>query len=146
MYSTDVVLFSNFCGRNFVSREVTQPPCQNKKTVELQIHGFQFQISITKIFSALQYLKLLQLSTHGLVSISFREGNLFLEGVGILSLSNYSWTVRLQIVSLGAHSLHYLFPLMGNLLLEGVGILSLSNYACLSSLVMENSCSRQLEF
>ena len=43
-------------------------------------------------------------------------------------MSNYSWTVGLQIVSLGTHGLHYLFPFVGKLLLEAVGILRLSNY------------------
>ena len=52
-----------------------------------------------------------------------------LEAGGILSLSNYSWTVGLQIVLLGTHGLHYLFPFVGKFLLEAVGILSLSNYS-----------------
>ena len=64
-----------------------------------------------------------------------------LEAVGILSLSNYSWTVGFQtvslgthglhymFVSLGTHGLHYLFPFVGNFLLEAVGILSLSSYS-----------------
>jgi len=51
------------------------------------------------------------------------------EAVGILSKSNFSSTVGLQIVSLGMHDLHYLFPFVGKFLLEAVGILSLSNYS-----------------
>ena len=48
---------------------------------------------------------------------------------GILSLSNYSWTVGLQIVSLGTHGVHYLLSFVGKLLLEEVRILRLSNYS-----------------
>ena len=80
---------------------------------------------------------------------------------GILSLSNYSWTVGLQIVSLGTHGVHYLLSFVGKLLLEEVGILSLSNYSWtlanwiallamhglhyLFALVMEYSWLRQVE-
>ena len=52
--------------------------------------------------------------------VEFGDGKILLEAVGILSLSNYSWTLGLQIVSLVMYGMH-----------------------CLFSLVMENSCSRQ---
>ena len=55
------------------------------------------------------------------LSIFFCDGNFLLEAVGILSLSNYSWTIGLQIVSL-------------------------ARQVCLFSFVMEIFCSRHLEF
>ena len=43
------------------------------------------------------------------LSIFFRDGNFLLEAVGILSLSNYSCIIGLQIVLFGTHGLHCLF-------------------------------------
>ena len=74
-------------------------------------------------------LQIVSLGTHGLHYLFPFVGNLLLKAVGILSLSNYAWTVRLQIVSCDTHGLHYLFPFVENFLLEAVGLLSLSNYA-----------------
>ena len=61
--------------------------------------------------------------TIGLQIVQFGDGKFLLEAVGILSMSNYCRTLGLQIVSLGMHVLHCLFPF-----------------------VKKNSCSRQLEF
>jgi hypothetical protein len=55
------------------------------------------------------------------LSVFFRDEKFLLEAFGILSLSNYSWTIGLQIVSLARH-------------------------ACLFAFVMEISFSRHLEF
>ena len=62
------------------------------------------------------------------LSVSFR-GEFVAQGSWNFELSNYSWTVGLQIVSCDTHGLHYLFPFVENFLLEAVGLLSLSNYA-----------------
>ena len=94
----------------------TAPPCQNKKTVGLQVHGFRIQISIylskatsfsEKDFGTIfvQSVEVVEHAWFG-VSVSFRDGKFLLEVVGILSLSKYSWAFGLQIVSLGTYGMH----------------------------------------
>ena len=64
-------IFSNFCGQNFVSREVTQRPRVKTKPLVCRFMAFvfKFQFSPQYLFCQtriLDQLKLLQLSTHGL--------------------------------------------------------------------------------
>ena len=56
------------------------------------------------------------------LSVFFCDGKFLLEAVGILSLSNYSWTIGSQIVKFGKHG-----------------------FDCLFSFMMENFCLRQVE-
>ena len=84
----------------------------------------------------------------------FGDGKFLLEAVGILSLSNYSWTFGLQIVLLGTYGMHcehfprgsWNFVLVHMFLINWMVLLGTHGLHCLSSLVMENSCLRQLEF
>ena len=123
-------IFSNFCGRNFVSREVTQRPrVKTKKPLVCRFMAFVFKFSS---FSSVPFLSDEDFGPVEVVAIDvyfplerldsrmFREKN-FDRGSSTFELVHMVLINRM--VLLGTHGLH-----------------------CLFSLVMENSCSRQLEF
>ena len=89
------------------------------------------------------------------LSIFFCDGNFLLEAVGILSLSNYSWTIGLQIVLLPRHACLFSFVIETFCLrhleifliyLNWIILLGTHGLHCLFSFMLENSCSRHLEF
>ena len=123
-------IFSNFCGRNFVSREVTQRPrVKTKKPLVCRFMAFVFKFSS---FSSVPFLSDEDFGPVEVIAIDvyfplehldsrmFREKN-FDRGSSTFELVHMVLINRM--VLLGTHGLH-----------------------CLFSLVMENSCSKQLEF